>query len=388
MNDTTEIILIDANKYLDLYRINTAPGLLTMMSGVSPYIFITQQIVDEVQRNKLSVLALFLNEQQKGLTGLNVNLPRQFANGARWSELRETFREAQEALKSAQEKMKDHFSQVVESASRSEDDVSVKLTDIFSNAKKPTQQQLRNARIRKERGNPPGKRSDPLGDEVTWEQLLSVIKGKKRLWIISRDNDYGTKFDKSDHLNSFLLSELRSIQKDIEVFLFRDTTEALAHFKQKTKIVAEEELTETEVKEIAHEERSLQPIELSRLNSILSDFDLLSDAPANALQLTPGLPEIYSTQKGILTGIQSGLTISEQWSAMQAQQNIMKAQIASGVLNADLSELVGTVRTGSLIDGVNDLHNAPQQFTLSDDQNPLNTFLSSDAGDCKDDDEN
>jgi len=388
MSDTTEIILIDANKYLDLYRINTAPGLLTMMSGVSPYIFITQQIVDEVQRNKLSVLALFLTEQQKGLTGLNVNLPRQFANGARWSELRETFREAQEALKSAKEKMKDHFSQVVESASRSEDDVSVKLTDIFSNAKKPTQQQLRNARIRKERGNPPGKRSDPLGDEVTWEQLLSVIKGKKRLWIISRDNDYGTKFDKSDHLNSFLLSELRSIQKDIEVFLFRDTTEALAHFKQKTKIVAEEELTETEVKEIAHEERSLQPIELSRLNSILSDFDLLSDAPANALQLNPRWPEILSTHKGILTGTEVGLTLSEQWSAMQAQQNIMKAQIVSGVLNADLSELVGTVRAGSLIDGVNDLHNAPQQFTLSDDQNPLNTLLSSDIGECKDDDEN
>src|SRR5262249_3859964 len=41
-----------------------------------------------------------------------------------------------------------------------------------------TDEELQRAENRKARGIPPGKKDDPMGDELNWEQLLSFIKAK------------------------------------------------------------------------------------------------------------------------------------------------------------------------------------------------------------------
>src|SRR5258708_14785060 len=61
-------------------------------------------------------------------------------------------------------------------------------TRFFKNAQ--TETDLTRARLRKELGQPPGKKNDPLGDQISWEQLLNRASGVDSVWIVSRDGDY------------------------------------------------------------------------------------------------------------------------------------------------------------------------------------------------------
>ena len=85
---------------------------------------------------------------------------------------------------------------VLSEISRSEDDVSERLSRLFDKANSPQPDQMERARARKERGNPPGNQDDPLGDQITWEQLLTYSKGIKQLWIITDNRDYGISMEK------------------------------------------------------------------------------------------------------------------------------------------------------------------------------------------------
>jgi hypothetical protein len=70
------LLFIDANKYLDcLYRINTGKQQLAPLLEHLNYIFATQQVFDEVQRNIILVAADFLVRKPKELKLKTVNLP-------------------------------------------------------------------------------------------------------------------------------------------------------------------------------------------------------------------------------------------------------------------------------------------------------------------------
>jgi hypothetical protein len=89
------------------------------------------------------------------------------------------------------------------------DPISIQLAPIFEKAVKPSLGDAGRARSRKERGNPPGKRTDPLGDQLTWEQFLSAIKGEPLVWIITGDGDYRYEMpDKQLVLNPILLNDV------------------------------------------------------------------------------------------------------------------------------------------------------------------------------------
>src|SRR5205085_1445217 len=75
--------------------------------------------------------------------------------------------------------------------SDSKDDVSKALQEVFATAVLASGDILEKARLRKERGNPPGKLSQALGDQITWEGFLSTLnKETSDVWIITSDNDY------------------------------------------------------------------------------------------------------------------------------------------------------------------------------------------------------
>jgi hypothetical protein len=61
MGSVDAFVFIDANEYLDLYRVKKSKKLLDALREQREYIFVTAQIVDEVQRSKLRVTADFLN---------------------------------------------------------------------------------------------------------------------------------------------------------------------------------------------------------------------------------------------------------------------------------------------------------------------------------------
>lgn len=122
------------------------------------------------------------------------------------------------AIKEANDGLIEAAAHILERISRSQDEVSKALTPLFDGAISHTEAELMKARGRKEVGNPPGKRSDPIGDQLSWEQLLNRVKDKSKLWIISSDSDYVTSVGDQALLNAFLYDELKHLHPSLTLF--------------------------------------------------------------------------------------------------------------------------------------------------------------------------
>jgi hypothetical protein len=65
---------------------------------------------------------------------------------------------------------------IMEKISQSNDEVSTVLTPLFVPHR---EEELQRAKQRKECGQPPGKKAGPIGDQLTWEQILARFVGRK-----------------------------------------------------------------------------------------------------------------------------------------------------------------------------------------------------------------
>jgi PIN domain len=220
------MIFIDANSYLTLYW-GEVKKVLPRLEELRDYIFVTQQIVAEVHRKKVEVAAGFFAQQVK--------------NG-----------------KMELEQTQDLLGQV----SQSKDEVSKTLAGIFSQAVEDTKDELQHARERRERGNPPGNKSDPLGDQLNWEQVLSHCQNKSGLWIITNDGDYATKYGSKHEEKMFLNAALyqdvaRRYEPEPapEIFCFYKIIAGLDHFAAKTGVKVEK-LSSEEIEKINKEQES------------------------------------------------------------------------------------------------------------------------------------
>jgi hypothetical protein len=149
----------------------------------------------------------------------------------------------------------------LEQISRSEDEVSEALAKLFSNAVTPGETELEKARRRKELGDAPGKKNDPLGDELNWEQILSRYKPASGLWIIARDSDYATKYEGKMFFNAALYQELAASSESApKVFCFNNITDGIKHFAETTGAGAEKLPTPQEAEQIKKEEEALPPL--------------------------------------------------------------------------------------------------------------------------------
>jgi hypothetical protein len=157
---------------------------------------------------------------------------------------------------------------IMEQVYQSQDEVSTALAPIFARAVAHTPAELERAKDRRERGNPPGKSSNPIGDQLTWEQVLTRFAGKKRLWIISRDGDYGEVYEGKGYLNLFLYDELRRINPEAQAFLFADVVDGIKDFAEKTGVTADKLPSPEEAKEIKKEEEQLPPMDWLDGNSM------------------------------------------------------------------------------------------------------------------------
>jgi len=256
------LLFIDANKYLDLYRTTTGKKLLASLTQQTDYIFVTQQVVEEVHRNKILVAASFLNDKFKELKLQTFHVPDHlFGTSAdQNSRILETMEETVKKIKQVNKDVDALASGIMEQISRSEDEVSRTLAPIFARSIGHTQMEMQRARERRERGNPPGKSTNPLGDQLTWEQIRTRFVGRRRLWIISRDGDYGTFHEKKGFVNNLLHRELLEITAGAEAFLFEDIIDGIKDFAAKTGVKADKLPTPAEAKEIKKEEAALPPL--------------------------------------------------------------------------------------------------------------------------------
>jgi hypothetical protein len=246
------VVFIDANQYIKLYGLTKGKRLLDLLQSQKDHIFVTVQIVDEVLRNKLRYAQTFLLQNQiKGsipdhLLGLND----------------ERTKELRQIIQSAADELTELVTNALSKISRSEDEVSQRLRDLFDNKIiSPSPCEMRRARDRKERGNPPGKPEDPLGDQITWEQLLTYCKEAKQVWIITEDQDYFIRHNKKPLLNSLLYRDLTdACGVELKIWPFDKLDDGIIDFSKKAGVKAEDLPTEQEAKEIREEIESLPPL--------------------------------------------------------------------------------------------------------------------------------
>jgi hypothetical protein len=253
-------IFIDANQYLTLYRVIKGKKLLEALIEQRDHIFVTQQIVDEVQRNKLSVAEAFFEDHFKSPTlGKELstfNIPDHLFDlsadtEANLHKIVDPIAKNSQQIKNA---LKKAASETLERISRSQDKISMQLSPLFKRGVRCNQEELDKARARRERGNPPGKQKDPLGDQISWEQVLNRYKTAPRMWLITHDSDFCLEREGKSILNPFLYAELETISSGPPlVHCFSGIDNGIRDFTQTHGVVAKNLPTERESRAIQAE---------------------------------------------------------------------------------------------------------------------------------------
>lgn len=251
-------IFIDTNIYLRFFdgNSNEYKKLLKSLEELGDEILITKQIVDEVSRNKGEV---FLNSFNGYLNQLNIskiNLPEHLANSSddnlkNWN--KET-RELTSKIQEQKSKLKDITTSLLENIIKSKDSVSTTLQKIFHNALIQTDQEYQDAKFRKSTGNPPGKKSDPIGDELSWEQLLNKVDQISDIFIVSNDGDFMLEFNKNCYLSPVLFKEIKERNQDINIHCFKKLSQALPAFNEKLEEKLKTLPNKEELEKISREE--------------------------------------------------------------------------------------------------------------------------------------
>jgi hypothetical protein len=272
------MIFIDANIYLRFFDSNQKQfkKLLDQLLKIDKGLFITNQIVDEVERNKLSVFAKSITNYKSKIKIDRIVLPAHFAMDTNnfdiinWNKKREEL-ENQNIFLS--EELEAICTENLLKISSSSDSVSLKLKSIFKNQIKESEEEYLKAKKRKETGNPPGKHNDTLGDQITWEQFLNKIQTAEEAWIISNDFDYFTLYNKGIYLNAFLYSELLNKNPNIKINCYSILSDGLKSYFEKTN--QEDFIRKDELEEIKNEEKlfSRTPFDSSNLASVGYDAE-------------------------------------------------------------------------------------------------------------------
>jgi hypothetical protein len=327
------LLFIDANIYLDLYRRDQGKRLLAPLVEQVDYIFVTQQVVGEVQRNKIAVAAEFLFQKFKALKLPTFNVPDHLSGtvDGQSKDILRQMREIGQLVEKVNKEVNALALGIMEQIRCSEDEVSTALAPIFKKAANHSLEELQRARDRREIGNPPGKSNDPIGDQLTWEQILTHFQGKKRLWIISKDSDYGTIYGGNGFLNRFLYDELCEVVSSPEVYFFQDVVEGLNHFVDTTSVKAEKRLTLEDEEEIKKEEKSLPYLILTNEEMRQMMADVLESLPSKEVSQTlKSLPSKEEVSQTLIKALKS------QPSKEEMSQTLTKA-LKSLLSNEEMS---------------------------------------------------
>jgi len=266
------MIFIDTNIYLRFYDSNAKEykKLLDSLIEVKEHIFMPLQVEEEVKRNKLNLFSSKMNEYQDNSKMSKVLLPEHLqgesSSSKEWNSKREELRKKSIELNKELIELK---LSLYDDILKSEDKVSLELEKIFENSIEQSEEELEYARLRREVGNPPGKSSDPLGDQICWEQIINRLAKTKAIWIISNDRDYFNKTKDIDILNPLLYEEVKNENDEIEIFCFTSLAKGLKHFDSRPENEIKTLPTIEELERIENEEYR-QGFKLPRINSSIS----------------------------------------------------------------------------------------------------------------------
>ncbi|MDP9079131.1 MAG: PIN-like domain-containing protein [Bacteroidota bacterium] len=157
----SNLLFIDANIYLRFYdsKQSDFKKLMNSLIELRENIFITKQIVNEVNRNKLSVFKQSIDSYKKQIAINNISLPDHLdeAESPQISSWNKDRKSIEQLIETSNHKFDSIIKDVIGNISISQDIVSKKLTPITAKAETPNIETLNKAIKRKELGNPPRK---------------------------------------------------------------------------------------------------------------------------------------------------------------------------------------------------------------------------------------
>jgi PIN domain len=200
-------VFIDTNILLNFYAyskddLDELEKLVKILKTKTIKLYLTQQVVDEVYRNR--EVKLYESFDSFGQS-INSSCPRfmvSLAEYAPFKEALESYKSARatllavaRALADARELHADElFSKILEQA-----EVIQVNDDAYAAAE-------RRARL----GNPPGKSPSTIGDQLNWELLLANVPKKSDLHLISKDGDYASRLNAAEP-KLFLSDEWKNV---------------------------------------------------------------------------------------------------------------------------------------------------------------------------------
>lgn len=201
-------IFIDANIYLRLYEEARVAALLPALRKIRGQVFVSQQIVNEVERNRLPIAARHL-KQLGPIRIANVNVPDVLGSPAEVKSLKRRIDAARKQADRAHDEFQALATRRLRAVAEGTDRITKGLAPLFLSAKRETPEQLDRARLRKELGQRPGKRGDPLGDEVSWEQFVEQLEHDDHAIVVSSDGDFMHELDDGAVLQPSLDRDVR-----------------------------------------------------------------------------------------------------------------------------------------------------------------------------------
>ncbi len=219
-------IYFDANIYLKFYLGNKLFKIVESLTENKDNIIVTDQIVNEVFRNSVSITVNNLNSTLNNLKWQKPSLPYKNASKATLEEIDNVYRFFGELKTKIESDLNAHLNLV----SSQEDEVSKKLKEIFLNSLKATEHEINLSKEIKRFGNPPGKKQDPIGDELSWIQLVNKLQNNDKLVLVTNDRDYASLFNNNLYLNSKLFPDLKS--KNVEYFIYSEIVDGLKKLKE------------------------------------------------------------------------------------------------------------------------------------------------------------
>jgi len=204
-------LFIDSNIWLDLYHFSSNDlkqfNKLKDMIGRDVNIFLNQQVIDEIYRNRENKI----NDAYKQFESINIQVPNLCKGYDEYEDLNSIIKEFKKIHKKLCMNIKKDTIAENLHADRVIKEIMDQLTkhEIFKYVKK--------AKLRFDIGNPPGKNKS-YGDAINWEFLLDVVHLKEELFFISSDADFRSNmYDYK--LNYFLFKEWTEI-KQSKIFFY------------------------------------------------------------------------------------------------------------------------------------------------------------------------
>lgn len=228
-------LFLDTNIWLSLYSMSSDDieqfEKLQKHKDIGVQLIITEQVVDEVHRNRDGKVKEALDKFKE--------LSIVFPNIVKEMDEYEQFKEEYAHLVTEQKKLQKKVNEAVNNRQTRADKA---ISYFFKHdIVKVSGEIVDKAVLRYKKGNPPGK-NDSYGDAINWECLLEFVPEGEDLYLVTADKDYCSALD-NKLLNHFLEREWKK-QKRSNVFFYSSLTAFFRDNIEEIKLITENKKNE------------------------------------------------------------------------------------------------------------------------------------------------